>query len=38
MAKRAFILVRYSEDVVLGKRGFTEDERKTALYLYLMIG
>lgn len=33
MAKRAFILVRYSEDVVLGKRGFTEDEKKNGIIL-----
>jgi hypothetical protein len=33
MAKRAFILIRYSEDVVLGRRGFTEDEKENGIVL-----
>jgi hypothetical protein len=33
IAKRAFILVRYSEDVVLGRRGFTEDEKENGIIL-----
>jgi hypothetical protein len=33
IAKRAFILVRYSEDVVLGRRGFTEDEKENGIML-----
>jgi len=33
MAKRAFILIRYSEDVVLGRRSFTEDEKENGIIL-----
>lgn len=33
MAERAFILVRYSEDVVLGRRGFTEEEKENGITL-----
>lgn len=33
MAKRAFILIRYSEDVVLGRRGFTEEEKENGIIL-----
>lgn len=30
---RVFILVRYSENVLIGKRGFTEEERKNGIIL-----
>lgn len=30
---RVFILVRYSEDVLIGKRGFTEEEKKNGIIL-----
>ncbi len=33
MAKRAFILIRYSEDVVLGRRGLTEEEKENGIIL-----
>ena len=33
MAKRAFILIRYSEDVVLGRHGLTEDEKENGIIL-----
>lgn len=30
---RVFILVRYSEDVMIGRRGFTEEEKKNGIVL-----
>ena len=33
MAGRVFIVVRYSEQVIIGNRGFTEDERKNGIVL-----
>ncbi|MDX9715077.1 MAG: ClpXP protease specificity-enhancing factor SspB [Dissulfurispiraceae bacterium] len=33
MAGRVFILVKYSPDVIIGKRGFTEQEKKQGLVL-----
>jgi len=33
MAGRAFIVVRYSDGVIIGKRGFTEEEMKNGLVL-----
>ena len=33
MAGRVFIVARYSEDVVIGSRGFTEEEKKNGIVL-----
>ncbi|MFZ5995990.1 MAG: hypothetical protein ACOYW7_00645 [Nitrospirota bacterium] len=33
LAGRAFVLVRFSEDVVLGKRGFTAEEKENGIIL-----
>lgn len=33
MAGRVFIVARYSENAVIGNRGFTEDERKNGIVL-----
>lgn len=32
-AGRVFIVVRYSKDVIIGNRGFTEDEKKNGITL-----
>lgn len=33
LAGRAFVLVRFSEDVILGKRGFTAEEKENGIIL-----
>lgn len=33
MAGRVFIVARYSENVIIGNRGFTEDEKKNGMVL-----
>ncbi len=33
MAGRVFIVARYSESVIIGNRGFTEDEKKNGIVL-----
>lgn len=38
MAGRVFIVARYSEDVIIGDRGFTEEERKNGIVLIFNRG
>ncbi len=33
LAGRVFIMVRYSEDVIIGNRGFTDEERENGIIL-----
>ena len=33
MAGRVFVVARYSEDVIIGNRGFTQDEKKNGIVL-----
>ncbi len=33
LAGRVFVVARYSEDVIIGNRGFTEDEKKNGIVL-----
>jgi len=38
MAGRIFIVVRYSENVIIGNRGFTQDEKKNGIVLVFNKG